>query len=221
MKKKATSALGLTLLFATIALIVALSQGSIAQPLIYQEGKHYMAIEEPVKVVKGDKIEVMEVFWYGCPHCNQFSPVFEEWAKTQADDVAVEHTPAMWNKSMIAHAKIFYTAKALRLQKKMHKEVFDAMHIGKKKLQNSNQIYALFEKHGVDKDTFDKTYDSFGVKSQVQQANTRARSYGITGTPELVVNGKYRISSRTAGSQADMMKVVEYLIAKERAANKS
>ena len=122
---------------------------------------------------------------------------------------------------MIVHAHIFYTAKALRLDDKMHEEVFYAMHGKKQKLVNKKTIFKLFEKHGVTQETFDKTFDSFGVKSQVQQASARARGYGITGTPEIVINGKYRVSGRMVGTQAEVLKVASFLIEKERAAKKS
>ncbi len=118
---------------------------------------------------------------------------------------------------MIVHAHIFYTAKALRvLDGDMHKDIFDAMHQDKKRLISPKQIFPLFEKRGVSQDKFDKTFDSFGVKSQVQQASARARGYGITGTPEVVVNGKYRVSGRMVGSQAEVLKVASFLIEKER-----
>jgi thiol:disulfide interchange protein DsbA len=211
-------------LLAAVAIIVAtVITPAQAQPLAasqFIEGKHYQRISNPVKTRSADKIEVTEVFWYGCGHCNQFRPVFDAWKNQQADDVAVGHSPAMWNKPMIVHAHMFYTAKAFRVQEEMHKEIFDAMHIGKKKLVSKQQIFSLFEKHGISQEDFDKTFDSFGVKSQVQQAGARARGYGITGTPELVVNGKYRISGRMVGTQAEVLKVASFLIAKERAAKK-
>jgi len=218
---KASHALGRPIIFALLAIMAAFSTFSSSQPLKYQEGKHYQVITSPVKTKNADTIEVMEVFWYGCPHCNLFQVDFSKWSKKQSSDVSIDHTPAMWSKPMVTHAHIYYTVKALRLQKKMHTEIFAAMHSEKKRLLSEQQIFSLFEKHGIDKETFAKTYHSFGVKSQVQQANARARSYGITGTPEVIVNGKYRVSSRTAGSQAEMLNVIDYLVAKERAINKS
>lgn len=214
---RAIPAFGLVIIGALIAAIAILVTPAQAQaPSKYVEGTHYQRIATPIKMRKDDKIEVVEVFWYGCPHCNQFSPVFEAWKNQQADDVAADRSPAMWSKPMITHAHIFYTAKAFRLLDTMHKEIFDAMHVEKKRLTSKKQIFALFEKHGISQEDFDKTFDSFGVKSQVQQASARARGYGISGTPEVVVNGKYRISGRMAGSQGEMLKVASYLIDKER-----
>jgi thiol:disulfide interchange protein DsbA len=184
----------------------------------FVEGKDYMLIKSPVRTSDPKKIEVTEVFWYGCPHCRDFRPGFEQWKKQQPEDVVVLHSPGMWNDRMKTHAKIFYTAKTLGLLDKMHVEIFDAYHNKKQKLVKTGEIYGLFEKHGIDKDKFEKTFKSFGINSMVQQANSRARGYGITGTPEVIVNGKYRISASMTGSQAKMMKVAEYLIEKERAA---
>lgn len=214
---RAIPAYGITALCALAALIALLATPSQAQTQ-YVEGTHYQPVANVTKTKDPKKIEIMEIFWYGCPHCNQFRPLFSKWEKAQADDVVVDHSPAIWNKPMIVHAHIFYTAKALRLEKKMHKELFDAMHIERKKLVKKNEIFALFEKHGVTREQFDKIFDSFGVRSQVKQATARARGYGITGTPEVIVNGKYRVSGRMVPTQADVLKVVSYLVEKERAA---
>lgn len=199
-----------------IACISVLSMGSIAQEQ-FIAGQHYQVIEKPVRTADPSKIEVTEVFWYGCPHCNSFRPVFDQWQKQLDDTVYTERSPAMWNKGMAMHARVFYTAKTLGKLDVMHKEIFDAMHIKRKRLLKEGEIYTLFEKHGVSKEQFNKVLSSFGVNSMVQQADARARSYGITGTPELIINGKYRTSGRMAGSSTSVLKVVEYLIEKEKA----
>lgn len=181
-------------------------------------GKDYAVIEKPVKTGNPNKIEVTEVFWYGCGHCNNFRPMFSNWEKQQGDELAISHSPAMWNKNMATHARIFYTAAALGKQELMHKDIFDAMHLQKKKLVRDSEIYALFEKHGVSQADFDKTFKSFGVNSMVQQADARAKNFGITGTPEVVINGKYRVSASMTGSQKKMLEVANYLIEKEKQA---
>jgi thiol:disulfide interchange protein DsbA len=217
----ATPSIGIAILCAFIACIALMSAPSQAQSIAkYVEGTHYQVIASPVKTADPSKIEITEVFWYGCPHCNRFHPIFENWKKQQGNDVLVGHSPAIWSKPMIVHAHMFYTAKALRVQDKMHSEFFDAMHKERKKLVSKKSIFKLFEKHGVTQETFDKTFDSFGIKAQVQQASARARGYGITGTPEVIVNGKYRISGRMVRSQAEVLQVANFLIAKERAAAK-
>lgn len=202
----------LALILSSLLSFAAFAQGN------FVEGQHYKAISEPVVTSDPSKVEVVEVFWYGCPHCNDFSPVFEQWESTQGDEVNVQRSPAMWNKRMATHATIFYTAKVLGKLEVMHKEIFDAMHVKRKKLLKPDQIYALFQKHDIDREKFDKTFKSFGVKSMVQLAESRARSYGITGTPEVIVNGKYRVSANLAGSQENMLKVIDFLVQKEKAA---
>ncbi|MGH1487711.1 MAG: thiol:disulfide interchange protein DsbA/DsbL [Cellvibrionaceae bacterium] len=208
------------LTFSIVALISAIlfsQQNAVAQDQ-FVEGKDYVVINTPVRTADPSKIEITEVFWYGCPHCNQFRPVFEQWKNQQADDVKADHSPAMWSKNMVTHARIYYTAKVLGKQKEMHKDIFDAMHSQRKKLLNPKEIYPLFAKHGISQEKFDKTFKSFGVNSLVQQADARARSFGITGTPEVIINGKYRTSASLTGSQVKMLKVADYLIEKERAA---
>jgi len=161
---------------------------------------------------------VREVFWYGCSHCNDFRPVYENWKSKQPADVDPQHQPAMWNRPMVTHANIFYTAKQLGKLDAMHKDIFDAIHIKRQRLQREGEIYALFEKQGVSKEDFDKAFNSFQVKTAVKRAEANAKAYGISGTPEIVVNGKYRVTTRMAGSQAKMLEVADFLVAKERKA---
>jgi thiol:disulfide interchange protein DsbA len=199
-----------------MVIISMLSVGSMAQDQ-FIEGQHYQLIKKPVRTADQSKIEVTEVFWYGCPHCNTFSPVFEQWSRQQDSTVYTEHSPAMWNKSMEVHARLFYTAKTLGKLDEMHTEIFAAMHIQGQRLLKESEIYDLFKKHNVSKEQFNKVFSSFGVNSLVQQADARARSYGITGTPEVIVNGKYRTSGRMAGSSENVLKVIDYLVEKEKA----
>ena len=120
---------------------------------------------------------------------------------------------------MVVHAKAYYTALTLGVLDKVHEPIFKAINVDRNTLRDADALAALFTSHSdIDDATFRKTFDSFGVNSQVKQADARARSYGIAGTPELIINGKYRITGRSAGGQAEMLKVADELIAKERAA---
>ena len=141
------------------------------------------------------------------------------WAKKLPGDVVFEHSPAMWNELMALHAQAFYTAKALDVFEQVHQPIFDAINLHKNRLESRDAIEKLFLEHtDLDAQTFRSAFDSFGVKSQVKQADARARGFGIAGTPELIVNGKYRVTGSAAGGRAEMLKVAEKLIAKERAA---
>jgi thiol:disulfide interchange protein DsbA len=182
------------------------------------EGERYIRIIQPVRTSSPDKIEVTEVFWYGCSHCFDFDPMLEAWAKQLPADVEFRRSPAMWNDLMIVHAKAFYTAEALGVIDAIHGPLFNAINVERNQLRDADAIEKLFLAHSdVSAEKFRKTFDSFGVNSQVKQADARARAYGIAGTPELIVNGKYRVTGRSAGGKAEMLKVAEQLIAKERA----
>ena len=187
----------------------------------YQAGKHYKVIPAPVRTANQDKIEVNEVFWYGCSHCYHFEPMLESWAKKLGSDVDFERTPAVWRPAMEVHARAYYAAKQLNVLDSMHLIIFKAMQEEKKALANEQEVVALFAAHSIDEASIRKAYDSFSVQSQTRQADARARSYGVEGTPEIIINGKYRISSSDAGSQEAMLDVATFLIEKERKAKGS
>ncbi len=184
----------------------------------YVAGTDYDVISPPVRAVDPAKIEVAEFFWYGCGHCYSFEPLLEPWKKTLADDVSFRGIPAVWQDKMELHAKAYYTAEALGVLDPMHNVIFQAMNVDRKPLASQKEIAALFVANGVTEEDFNKAFTSFGVSSQVRQAIATAKAAQITGTPALVVNGKYHVSGRKAGTQSDMLKVVDYLIEQERAA---
>ena len=184
----------------------------------YVEGENYDLITPPVRTANPDKIEVAEFFWYGCGHCYTFEPMIAAWKKTLPEDVAFRGSPAMWNKLMELHARAFYAAEVLGVLEQMNPVLFQAMNVDGKRLSSESEVQDLFVANGVDAEKFTKAFNSFGVTSQVNQASARAKAAQITGTPAIMVNGKYHISTRKAGSQADMLKVADFLIAKERAA---
>jgi thiol:disulfide interchange protein DsbA len=183
----------------------------------YTEGKDYQAITPTVRTSDASKIEVTEVFAYSCPHCFHFEPLVSVWEKKQPADVKFVQMHAMWNPQMEPMMRGFYTMQVLKLQAKAHLAAFNVIHLEHKTLNNAEQWANFLSLYGVDKDKILKTYDSFGVSSLIKQADARQRSFKISGTPEMVVDGKYRVSSREAGSQEDMLKVVDFLIAKIRA----
>jgi thiol:disulfide interchange protein DsbA len=181
------------------------------------EGEHYDLISPQIRG-NSDKIEVTEFFWYGCGHCYNFEPQLSQWKKGLDDDVVVVGSPAMWNGLMEVHAKAFYAAEALGVLDKMHMPLFQALNVDRKRLATEDELADLFAANGVSREDFSKAFNSFGVGSQVRQANARARAAKISGTPEMMVAGKYRISTRKAGGQANMLKLAEFLIEKEREA---
>ena len=194
-----------------------LSLNLYAQAAPYSEGKEYFAITPEVRPVDSSKIEVTEVFAYSCPHCFHFEPMVDAWAKKQGDDVKFVQSHAMWNPQMEPHLRGFYTSIALKIKDKTHMAVFNALHMEHKTLSSAEEWAELFALYGVPKEKALSTYNSFGVSSQIKQAEARARNYKITSTPEMVVEGRYRINASAAGGHEAMLQVVDYLVAKVRA----
>ena len=182
----------------------------------YQAGVHYVEVPVQKNVTRTDKIQITEFFWYGCPHCFKFDPIVRKWQTTLADDVAFNHSPSMWSKPMKLHARAYYTATALGVLDSVHESLFDAMNIHGQRLQSKAEIAKIFEEQGVSSEDFNKTFDAFGTISKVKQADQRARNLRISGVPSMVVNGKYRVTAGMVKTYGDMIKVVDYLIEKER-----
>ncbi len=203
-------------LFTMMVSLVACAQEG-APAATYQAGVHYQVLKAPVPTSDPSKIEVTEVFWYGCGHCFRFEPMVNQWSKKQGEDVNFVKSPAMWNGLMETHARAFYAAKALGVLDKVHQPLFNALNLEKKRLADADALAGLFAQYGVAEADFNKAFKAFGVTSQVRLADANARGYKITGTPEMIVEGKYRISAKMAGGQAQMLEVVNYLIAKVRA----
>jgi protein dithiol oxidoreductase (disulfide-forming) len=210
MKVLSKSLLLLALLFTGIATVQA-------QPTLYVEGTHYETLAKPVRTVDANKVEVTEVFWYGCPHCYAFEPLLDSWVEKLPADVVFVRSPGMWDQLMEVHAQIYYAAEALGVFAKVHPLAFSEIHQRGNYLQTEADVKKLFVSQGVSEADFDKTWKSFAVTSAVKQASTRMRDYGIRGVPNLIVNGKYRITTNSAvATQADMLKVADFLVAKEK-----
>ena len=182
----------------------------------YIEGVHYVVLDEPVATRDNSKIEVVEMFSYGCPHCYEFEPLVKKWSKQQSSDIDFWFFPAVWNEPMKLFAQAFYAAEELNITDKINAPLFTAVVIEQKSIRNGNDIINFFVEHGVDEDTFIEAFNSMAVESQVKQAELHVRDYKPAGAPEIVVNGKYRVDRMRAGGQEEMLAVVDFLINKER-----
>lgn len=183
---------------------------------VYEEGKQYQLLADVVRTDDPNKIEVREMFAYTCSHCFRFDPLFSAWKQKQASDVNVVQTPVVWAAQMEPYARAFYTAKALGVLEAAHIDIFNALHIQQRQFRNVQEWADFFAVYGADKDKVIKTFDSFGISSQLKQGDAKVRAYKISGTPELVVDGKYRVGSRGAGGHAEMLQVVDFLVEKIR-----
>ncbi|MFH0351888.1 MAG: thiol:disulfide interchange protein DsbA/DsbL [Chromatiales bacterium] len=186
----------------------------------YQIGKHYQEIVPAQPVATDGKIEVIEVFWYGCSHCYDFEPYINKWAASKAPDVEFRRIPAAFNKAWHLHAKAYYAAEALGVVDKIHSPFFKALHESKRRLDDEASLAEFFAENGVSKEAFTEAFSSFAVDAKVQQALQSIKQYGIDGVPKVVINGKFRTPGEVGISFSDMLKVIDFLIDKERAAAK-
>lgn len=182
----------------------------------YKEGEQYKALAQPQATASADKIEVVELFWYGCPHCYRLEPVIGNWLKNKPDDVEFVRMPAIVGPPWELLAKAYYTAEFLGVMDTMHYALFDAIHKDKKKVVNEAAVQAIFEAQGVSSEEFRNTFNSFAVAVKVNNAKMMTKRYAISGVPTIIINGKYNTSGSLAGSNENILKVVDYLVEQER-----
>ncbi|MHC8316913.1 thiol:disulfide interchange protein DsbA/DsbL [Pseudomonas sp. LB3P31] len=181
----------------------------------------FVELSNPVPVAVPGKIEVVELFWYGCPHCYSFEPVINPWVEKLPSDVNFVRIPAMFGGPWDAHGQMFLTLEAMGVEHKVHAAVFEAIQKQHKKLLTPEEMAEFLATQGVDKDKFLATFNSFAIKGKVVQAKELAKKYEITGVPTLIVNGKYRFDVGSAGGAEQALQLAEKLVDKERAANKA
>ncbi len=204
-----------------VTLFLALSVGlaftaHAAEP--FANGKDYFTLKKTIPVRDSSKVEVVELFWYGCPHCYKFDPYVAAWDKKQPEHVDFWHSPAVFSKLWKLHAQAFYTAEALGVGKQMHIPLFNALVRDKRRITTEGALTNLFVENGIEQEKFEKAFNSFSVRSQVEQAAKRTMNYKITGVPAIIVNGKYRVEPGAAGTFPRMLQIVDYLVEKEKAA---
>ncbi|WP_220815301.1 thiol:disulfide interchange protein DsbA/DsbL [Pseudomonas paralcaligenes] len=184
-----------------------------------EAGRQYTELSSPVPVSQPGKIEVVELFWYGCPHCYQFEPTLNPWVEKLPGDVNFVRVPAMFGGIWDVHGQLFITLESMGVERQVHDAVFEAIHKEKRKLATPEEMAEFLAAHGVDKGKFLSTFNSFAVKGQMAKAKKLAMSYQITGVPVLIVNGKYRFDISSSGGENQALEVANFLIQKERTAN--
>jgi len=188
----------------------------------FTEGTHFARMVPTQPTVGGaDKIEVAEIFWYGCNHCNDFEPFINRWKETIPANARFVRIPAVWNPLVELHAQLFYTEEVLANNGKLadpetfHAAVFAEYHRRGNRLASEEAIQSLFEKHGVSAEDFETTWNSFEVAQKIRVAQDLTRRYAITGVPTVVVNGKYRTGAGEAGGYPQLLELLDELIARE------
>jgi protein dithiol oxidoreductase (disulfide-forming) len=183
--------------------------------LLKAETVGYETLSPAQPTQHADKVEVIEFFWYGCPHCYSLEPSMAQWLKTLPPNVEFIRLPAVFNEQWGKHAKAYFTAEALGVVDKIHADFFDTLQNKKETLETEDQLAKFFAAHGVDEKQFRETYNSFLVDSKMRQAPLLASRYGITGVPAIIINGKYKTNGPLAGSHEKMIEVMNTLIKKE------
>ena len=186
--------------------------GLSAQEEPFVEGGHYELLRETQPVQTGDKIEVVELFWYKCPHCYRLEPYITRWRENKPENAEFVPVPAILSERWVFAARIYYTLEALGLDRQLHAEVFEALHEARRPLDTAEQFADWAVENGVDRQALLATLNSFGVQNKISFATLMSRKYGISGVPAIIVDGKYRTSVSLAGSQEKLMEVIDYLV---------
>lgn len=175
--------------YAAAAVFLSGLAGGAAAQLV--AGRDYRPISPPQPTDSGAKVEVLEFFWYGCPHCNSLQPALRAWLKRKPADVDFKRVPAVFQDSWVPLTKAFYSIDAMGLTEKLHHDVFAAIHEQKARLQEPKVLFDWVGSKGVDKQKFIDTYNSFAVQGRAQRSIDMTRNYDIPGTPALAIDGKY------------------------------
>ena len=176
------------------------------------EGKDYTVLATPQSTQDSNTIEVLEFFWYGCPHCNSLHPHLKTWLINIPSDVSFRYVPATLRANWVSAAKIFHAIEAIGMTDVLHDKVYDAIHRDKIDLNQEPILFDWIEKQGIDRKKFEDTYRSFAVQNQVAKSTQMTRQYQLTGVPALVINGKYITSGKMGGTPQDTIKTLEALI---------
>lgn len=199
-----------TLAFATLAAALALLPAVAgAQP---KQGTDYTEMKAVQPVEVQGKVEVVEFFWYRCPHCYSLEPVLEAWVKKLPADVQFRRIPAVLSDNWAVDARIFYAFEAMGVLDKVHKSFFDAIHRDRLNIGSEPAMNEWLKKNGIDRAKFDDAVKSFGVQAKVRRAAQLSAAYQLDGVPMLAVQGKYTVSAEQGGTQNGMLATTDYLI---------
>lgn len=202
---------------AGLAAVVALPGSVLAQTKPPVAGTDYLVLDKPapVEAARG-KIEVVEFFWYSCPHCNAFEPALNAWAKALPKDVALRRVPVAFRDDFVPQQRLYYALEALGLLAKLHAQVFAAIHVDKLKLASAAEIADWAAKQGVDRAKFTEQYNSFSASTKATRGTQLQNTYKVEGVPALGVAGRFYIDSTLAQGMERALKVADFLTAEVR-----
>jgi thiol:disulfide interchange protein DsbA len=179
----------------------------------------YELVTPPQPTTTPDKVEIVELFWYRCPHCYSFEKFLRKtsWLQKKPDYAEFTHMPAVFDQDKwIPLAKAYYVAESLGVLDKVHLPIFAAIHDRRRNMNSEPALQKLFNEYaGISQEDFTKTYNSFAIATKISRAKEMTTRYGITGVPVVIVNGKYRLNSEKTDGYENMMLIIDYLVEKE------
>jgi protein dithiol oxidoreductase (disulfide-forming) len=182
-----------------------------------EDGTDFKTLDKRVPTeVPAGKIEVVEFFWYSCPHCNAFEPQLEAWAKKLPPDVVLRRVPVAFRDDFVPQQRLFYTLEAMGKVDEMQAKVFHAIHVDKQPLAKEDQIVAWAAKNGLDKAKFQEIYNSFSVSTKARKATQLQDAFKVEGVPALGIAGRWYTDGSMAGNMPRALQVTDYLIAEAR-----
>ena len=179
----------------------------------------FLEINPPIATDGKGKIEVVEFFWYECPHCYALEPYLEKWVKQLPGDVEFRRVPAMFNERWIISARVYYALEAMGLLDKLHRPLLDAIHKDRLRITDEAQLTAWLKAQGVDVAKFSATLKSFAVEGRLKRAQSIVQGSRIDGVPALMVNGQYIVAAGAGGSEERMLAIADSLIDRSRKAS--
>jgi len=180
---------------------------------------HYHALQPVPPQLSGEEVEVVEFFWYGCPHCNDFEPHIEAWLEKKPENTVFTRIPVMFGGAANLHARVHYALEVIGEVERIGPVLFHALSVEKRGLKTQEEVEALLRGEGVDLEKFRSAMSSFAVQTKVNRATSLMRRYGVRGVPALVVDGRYR-SGGGFGGYDEMIGLADFLVDKVRAERK-
>ena len=202
---------------ATLALVGAWALQGVAQAQPFQEGIEYVTLDQPISTEAGpDKIELIEFFWYSCPHCNAFEPLFKQWMARQDKDVFIKRVPVRFRDDFEPQQRMYYVLEALGKLEPLHGRLFQAIHVDRQPLSSEGQLADWAKKNGIAASDFQQAYSSFGVTSKARRATQLQQAFKVQGVPSLGIAGRYYTDGSLAGGMERALLIADSLIQQQR-----
>ena len=212
-RREFSLAAGCTLALASLGLPGSL----LAQSRKPEEGTEFLTLGKPAPVdAPAGKVEVIEFFWYSCPHCNTFEPKLVNWIKKLPGDVSVRRVPVAFRDDFVPQQRLFYTLEAMGKLDELHSKVFTTIHAERQPIDKEPAILAWAEKNGLDKAKFQELYNSFSVSTKARRASQLQDAYKVQGVPAIGIAGRYYTDGTLAGNMDRALQITEYLVAESR-----